>query len=176
MFWSGVVSTREGRRMALFFSGRRHAGENLTQVLKLRAEELQQPIQMCDALSRNLPRDLQTIVSNCLAHARRQFVDVYDRFPEEYRSVLEALKVVYHNDTIAQRDGLSAEQRPRFHQHNSRQTVEDLHAWLRQQFDKKLVEPNSALGAAIRDMLKHWEKLTRFLNTAGAPLPFDFRF
>jgi hypothetical protein len=25
---------------------------------------------------------LATIVANCLAHARRQFVDVYDRFPE----------------------------------------------------------------------------------------------
>jgi len=170
MFTSGVVSTLEGRRMALFFSGRRHAGENLTQVLKLRTEELQPPIQMCDALSRNLPRELQTIVANCLAHARRQFVDVYDRFPDECRYVLEALRVVYHNDTIAQRDGLSAEQRLRFHQHNSRQTIEDLHAWLRRQFDEKLVEPNSALGAAIRYMLKHWEKLTRFLNTAGAPL------
>jgi hypothetical protein len=40
------------------------------------------PIRLCDALSRNLPDEVQTILANCLAHARRRFVDVYDRFPE----------------------------------------------------------------------------------------------
>jgi hypothetical protein len=30
---------------------------------------------MCDALSRNLPAELKTILANCLAHGRRQFVD-----------------------------------------------------------------------------------------------------
>ena len=68
LFTSGVVSTREGRRIALFFSGRRHAGENLAEVLARRAEELPKPIQMCDALSRNLPGELETILANCLAH------------------------------------------------------------------------------------------------------------
>jgi hypothetical protein len=33
-----------------------------------------------------------------------------------------------------------------------------------------LVEPNSALGGAIRYMLNHWEKLTLFLREPGAPL------
>jgi hypothetical protein len=42
--------------------------------------------------------------------------------------------------------------------------------WLQRQFDEKLVEPNSALGAAINYLLKHWEKLTLFLRKAGAPL------
>jgi len=50
LFTSGVVSTREGRRIALFFSGRQHAGENLTDVLAQRAVDLAPPIQMCDAL------------------------------------------------------------------------------------------------------------------------------
>jgi transposase len=47
---------------------------------------------MCDALSRNMATELRTIVANCLAHARRRFVEVIDRFPEECRHVLEALK------------------------------------------------------------------------------------
>jgi hypothetical protein len=71
LFTSGVVALRDGHRVALFFSGRRHVGENLAQVLKHRAEELPPPIQMCDALSRNLPGELQTIVANCLAHVYR---------------------------------------------------------------------------------------------------------
>jgi len=72
LYTSGVVALRDGHRVALFFSGRRHAGENLAQVLAHRAEELPPPIQMCDALSRNLPGELQTILAHCLAHARRQ--------------------------------------------------------------------------------------------------------
>ena len=74
LFTSGLVALRDGRRVALLFSGRRHAGENLAELLQLRAAELPPPIQMCDALSRNLPGELQTILAHCLAHARRRFV------------------------------------------------------------------------------------------------------
>jgi hypothetical protein len=64
LFTSGIVSTREGRRIALFFSGRQHAGENLADVLAHRAATLAPPIQMCDALSRNLPATFQTLLAN----------------------------------------------------------------------------------------------------------------
>jgi hypothetical protein len=167
---SGVVALRDGHQVALFFSGRRHAGENLAQVLRLRAAELPPPIQMCDALSRNLPGELQTIVGNCLAHARRQFVGVYHRFPEPCRYLLEALAVVYRNDADARQRQLSPGARLRWHQDVSQPTMRELHAWLTRQLDEKLTEPNSALGGAIRYMLRHWERLTLFLRQAGAPL------
>lgn len=48
--------------------------------------------------------------------------------------------------------------------------MDRLHDWLGRQFDEKRVEPNSALGGAIRYLLKHWEKLTLFLREPGAPL------
>ncbi len=85
MFTTGIVATGDGHKIALFLSGRQHAGENLKDVLLRHAAELPPPIQMCDALSRNLPGELKTIVANCLAHGRRQFVDEADRFPEECR-------------------------------------------------------------------------------------------
>ncbi|HEY1892419.1 MAG TPA: IS66 family transposase [Steroidobacteraceae bacterium] len=170
LFTSGVVALRDGHRVALFFSGRRHAGENLAEVLKHRAAELPPPIQMCDALSRNLPGELQTIVANCLAHARRRFVDVYDRFPEPCRHLLESLAVVYRNDATARERGLSPEARLRFHQEESGPTMEALHDWLERQLGEKRTEPNSALGGAIGYTLKHWDKLTLFLRQAGAPL------
>ena len=44
MFTSGIVSTKEDRKIALFFSGRQHAGENLADVLTERAESLAAPI------------------------------------------------------------------------------------------------------------------------------------
>lgn len=170
LYTSGVVALRDGHRVALFFSGRQHAGENLARVLQLRARELPPPIQMCDALSRNLPGELQTILAHCLAHARRQFVDVYDRFPEQCRHLLEALAVVYRNDAVARERQLSPEARLEWHQQQSQPTMQELHAWLTRQLDEKLTEPNSALGSAIGYTLRHWDKLTLFLRRAGAPL------
>jgi transposase len=170
LYTSGVVALRDGYRVALFFSGRRHAGENLAQVLKHRAEQLPPPIQMCDALSRNLPGELQTIVAHCLAHARRRFVDVYDRFPEPCRHLLESLAVVYRNDAVARKRRLSPEARLHLHQEASRPMMQELHDWLTRQLDEKRTEPNSALGGAIGYMLRHWDRLTLFLREAGAPL------
>ena len=170
LYTSGVVALRDGHRVALFFSGRRHAGENLARVLKHRAEQLPPPIQMCDALSRNFPGALQTILAHCLAHARRRFVDVYDRFPEPCRHLLESLAVVYHNDAVARERRLSPEERLQFHQGASRPTMDELHDWLGRQLEEKRTEPNSALGGAITYMLKHWDRLTLFLRQAGAPL------
>jgi len=170
LFTTGVVATRGGQRIALFFSGTQHAGENLQDVLRRRAMDLPPPIQMCDALSRNMPKALQTIVANCLAHARRQFVDVHDRFPAECGYVLEAFEAVYRHDALARERGLTADQRLALHQTDSGAVMERLHAWLKRQFDERLVEPNSALGAAIDYLRKHWEKLTLFLRVPGAPL------
>jgi len=169
-FTSGIVSTNEGRRIALFFSGRKHAGENLADVPAQRAETLAPPIQMCDALSRNAPADFKTLLANCLAHGRRQFVEVVDRFPDQCRHVLEVLKEIYRNDAMAREQNLSSEARLRFHQAESGPIMEKLHEWLTLQFDDRLVEPNSALGEAISYLLNHWEKLTLFLRKAGAPL------
>ena len=170
LFTSGIVSTREGRRIALFFSGRKHAGENLADVLAERAKVLAPPIQMCDALSRNLPAEFETVVANCLAHGRRQFVEVVDRFPDECRHVLEVLKEVYKNDALAREQNPSPEARLRFHGGESGPLMKEFQAWCHRQFDDRRVEPNSALGEAISYLLKHWEKLTLFLRTPGAPL------
>jgi transposase len=170
LFTSGVVATLAGVRVALFFSGRQHAGENLSDVLQHRATELETPIQMCDGLARNLPRELDTILSNCLAHGRRNFVEIYDRFPEECRHVIEAFKVIYHNDKVAKMEDMPADARLAWHQTQSRPTMDNLHAWLQRQFDDKLVEANSALGEAINYLLKRWKPLTLFLRKAGAPL------
>ena len=170
MFTSGIVATAQGHKIALFLSGRQHAGENLKDVLVRRAAELPSPIQMCDALARNLPGNLKTLLANCLAHGRRQFVDVADRFPEECRHVLEAFSVVYRNDAIAGQRKLSKEERLLFHQAESGPTMEELHVWLERQFEQRRVEPNSALGGAMSYLLRHWEKLTLFLRVPGAPL------
>jgi len=55
-FTSGIVSIVGAWTIALFFTGWKHAGENIAEVLKQRASGLPAPIQMCDALSRNTPK------------------------------------------------------------------------------------------------------------------------
>ncbi len=173
IFTSGVVSTREGRQIALFFTGRQHAGENLRDVLLERATAMKPPIQMCDALARNLPKmpeTLEVIVSHCLAHARRRFVEVTPNFPEPCRHVLEALGEVYHHDELARQHRLSPEERLLFHQQHSAPVMNQLHPWLTAQLEEKKVEPNSGLGGAIQYLLNHWHRLTLFLRQAGAPV------
>jgi transposase len=173
LFTSGIVSTREGRRIALFFTGRKHAGENFARVLAERAKGLAPPIQMCDALSRNLPKlpeKLEILLGNCNAHARRRFVQVTPNFPQECQFVLESLRDVYRYDAEAEERGLTPEQRLRFHQEHSQPVMDALQAWFLAQFAEKKVEPNSGLGEAIRYCLKRWDRLTLFLREPSAPL------
>jgi len=171
VFTSGIVSTREGREIALFFTGRQYAGENLNDVLKKRDSELGPPIQMCDGLlSRNLPREFEVILSNCNAHARRGFCEVASRFPDECRFVLETLRDVYRNDDLTKKQEMSAEERLAFHKARSGPLMDCLKKWLKEQIDEKKVEPNSALGNAIFYMNNHWTKLIQFLHVPGAPL------
>jgi len=170
VFTSGIVSVTEGRRIALFLTGARHAGENLADVLAHRAAALAAPIQMCDALSRNTPGELATIVANCLAHARRRYVEVADHFPDECRTVLETLREVYRTDAQAREQSLPAEARLRLHQAESAPRMQALEQWLAAQLAERRVEPSSGLGQAIAYMQRHWQKLTLFLRQPGAPL------
>ncbi len=173
VFTTGVVSVSGDHRIAMYFTGRQHAGENLGEVLRQRAAELPPPIQMCDALSRNQPKlstGVQLLLANCMAHGRRQFVDVAGSFPDECRYVLETLGQVYVKDAEARQNDLKADERLAFHQQHSGPLMEHLEHWFEQQFAEKKTEPNSGLGKAITYFQRHWKGLTAFLRVPGAPL------
>jgi transposase len=170
IFTTNLLSEVEGHRIALFMTGHHHAGENLDQLLARRAQEASPPIQMCDALSRNPSKEFKTILGCCLAHGRRQFVDLALDFPAQCQHVLESLGEVYKYDAQAKEQNLSPEARLRFHQEHSQKVMDDLQQWMGEQLEQKRVEPNSGLGQAINYMLKHWTALTLFLRQAGAPL------
>ena len=172
VFTSAIVSSGQGWKIALYFTGRQHAGENIADVLKQRAQQSSPPIQMCDALSRNvpkLPEGVQILLANCLAHGRRQFVEVTANFPNECRYVLETLGQVYGHDAEARERGLTPDERLRLHQERSGPVMDQLHRWLEAQFAQRKTEPNSGLGKAITYLLRHWRPLTLFLRAAGAP-------
>ncbi len=169
-FTSSVLADVESHPVALYFTGWQHAGENLAAVLQQRAQELAPPIQMCDALSRNMSSAGNTILAHCMSHARREFVSVASSFPEECRSVLETLREVYRFDAEAKAQQMNPAQRLGHHQTHSQPHMTQLQTWLQERLDGKHVEPNSGLGEACGYMLKHWEPLTLFLRQAGAPL------
>ena len=140
-------------------------------------EALAAPVQMSDALSRNtsslrgaLPEGVEILLANCLAHGRRQFVEVAANFPEACRYVLEALGDVYKYDAEARAAKLPPQDRLLFHQQHSEPLMKTLQEWMEAQFAQHLVEPNSGLGKAITYFLRHWKGLTAFLRDAGAPL------
>jgi hypothetical protein len=170
IFTTSIVSQVGAQRVALFFTGNQHAGENLDQLLQGRAAGLEKPLQMCDGLSRNRSKEFETIFCNCILHGRRMFVDVVEDFPEECRFVVESLREVYRVDALAKEQKLSDAARLALHQEQSRPVMDELHLWMKEQFDQRKVEPNSGLGQAITYMLKRWEALTRFLEVPGAPL------
>src|SRR4030043_304429 len=119
VFTTGIVSVIDDIRVALYYTGRNHAGENMTELLKERYDDKDPPVQMCDALSRNIPKEFETILCNCLTHGRRQFTDIYDHFPDECRHVIIVFRDVYSFDKIAKEKNMSPDERLLFHQKKS---------------------------------------------------------
>ena len=170
IFTSGIVGKLENHCVSLFFTGRNHAGENLSKVLSHREPERSAPLHMCDGLDRNHPKGHVTVEAQCAVHARRNFVELENSFPQECRRVVESFSAIYRVEAEAKAAGLSPEQRLREHQVRSGPVMEELRAWFTELIDGRKVEPNSGLGGAIAYRQKRWTELTQFLRIPGAPI------
>jgi len=170
LFTTGIVARTAAGPIALFASGRQHAGENLADLLDRRDPALAPPMQMCDGLGRNLPDEHPVVLANCLAHGRRHVVDEVGNHPELCTHLLDEIGKVFKNDATCRREGLTGEARLTFHQRESGPVMADLRAWIEQIFADKRIEPNSGLGGALRYLLTRWDKLTLFLHVADAPI------
>ncbi len=159
-----------GRTICLYFAGRAHAGENLDELLKQREADRAQPLVMSDAQSNNAAMEAEVIRCNCLVHGHRKFMELEGDFPEECRQVIDWLRKVFENEETSRAEGLDADERLVYHQQHSGPIMAQLKIWLKKQFEDREVEPNSSLGKAFQYLLNHWEELTRFLETPGAPL------
>jgi len=167
---TGIVAIVGDLRLALYFTGRRHAGENLAQLLSYRICALPPPILMCDGLSHNEPKDFITILANCLVHGRRKFVDLLLDFPNECSYILQLIQEVYRVEAECVAQALSDEKRLRHHQEHSKPCMDELWKWCHKQISEKLIEPNTRLGKAIKYMIDRKEPLTLFLREPGAPI------
>ena len=170
MFTTALVVRVGERLIALYYSGRAHAGDNLAALLGKREADQEPPLVMSDALSQNDVAAGLVVRCHCLAHGRRQFSDIEEMFPTECRVVIETLKAVFDHEEVAREQAMSPAARLAYHQAYSQPLMNELKVWLDQQINDRLVEPNSALGKAIAYMRTHWETLTRFLHVEQAPL------
>ena len=168
MYTTGVLVDYEDHKIALFINGRQHSGENVNDILKLRAPEKSPIIQMCDALSANLPKGIQTILCNCLSHGFRKFEELVDYCDSKCIFIIQKLSKVFEYDEMTNK--MSPEERLAYHQAHSKPIMDELEQYMRLLLTNKLVEPNSDFGRAIKYMQRHWVKLTKFLTVAGAPI------
>ena len=168
---TGIVAQSAGESqpsIVLYVSGRQHAGENVGELLELRSAEQNPPLQVGDALAANWSHSSAVITVKCLAHARRQFTEIEEMFPEECGHVREEFATVYRYE--AETTGMTPQQRLVHHQLHSAPVLERLRSWIKTQFEQRRVEPNSALGKALAYLQRHWDGLTQFLRFGNAPL------
>jgi hypothetical protein len=165
---TGIGALVGERTIALYYSGRRHTGENLYELLQRRPAHLDLPTIMADAAAKNWTPEFQRIAAKCLQHARKYFKDARPAFHGKCRHVLDKLAEVYKNESVAKE--MTPEQRLAYHRQHSEPIMTELKAWMEQQLASHEVEENDALGKAIRYFLNHYSGLTQFLKTADAPL------
>ena len=168
MYTTGIIAENNGHKIALFLNGQQHSGENVADVLQFR-DPIKGPImQMCDALSANIPKRFKTIVCHCLAHGFRKFSDLVDYFEEECLTIIQKLSLVFEHDELTH--NMSNNERLTYHQKHSKPIMDECFTYMRQLLEEHRIEPNSELGKAIRYMQRHWLTLTRFLTMPGAPI------
>ena len=103
----------------------------------------------------------------CLAHARRKFHDLWVNHQSAVAE--EALKLFGQlYDVEREARELSAEQRQRMRQLQSRPIADKLREWLLLQRQK--VTDGTAIAKAIDYSLGRWEALTRFLDDGALPI------
>ena len=153
-------------KIGLFFTGRKHAGENLDTLLDKRPEELTPPIQQCDG-GNNDPKNHDTELSNCLAHSRRKFYELVEVWPAIVIKVIGWFSEMFVHDNSAP---LDLQQRLQWHQEKSGPIMHQMQGYFKDLVERREVEPNSSLGKAIAYFNNHWDGLTLFLRVAGVPL------
>jgi transposase len=165
---TGIGALIGERVIALYYSGRRHTGENLYQLLEQRPAHLDIVRVMADGAAKNWTPQFQSIVCKCLQHARKYFKDARPAFHYQCQHVLDKLAEVYQNDAATK--AMTADARLAYHQEKSLPVMDELKEWMEQQLATHTVEENDACGKAIKYFLDHYEGLTQFCRVSSAPL------
>jgi transposase len=172
---TAMVSTYGTYSIYLFYTSQRSGGKEVSRLLKPR--EVESPfITMTDAAKSNELSDSdetllsRLIVAYCLVHGRRKFHELLEVFPQQCQFVIECIAEIYRHEAHCKQSHYSPRKRLDYHQTHSTPIMGALKTYLTNLWLYGGVEHNSALGNAVRYMLKRWEALTRFLHVEGCPM------
>jgi transposase len=168
LFTTGMVIEYGEWKIALYQSGRKHAGENAAELLAKRPQEMAPINKMSDGSNMNNSPKMTANLLNCLTHARAKFKKIEGTFTEACQHVIANIAAVYDFDE--QTATMTKEQRLEYHKKYSLPIMEKLRQWMVEQFEEKVVEPNDALGCAFDYFLDRFAELTQFTRILGAPL------
>ena len=175
MYTTGILShlkSDEGLplQIALFFSSRKTAGENLDEVLSHRSELMDMIIQMSDALPASKPKKAKTKRCLCLSHAYRKFEEIENYWHEECEFVMKKMGKVFEHERWTKGLCMTPKERLDYHQTNSKPIMDELEPWFDEQIEEEIIDPNSSLGKAIQYCRNHWFEFTLFLRIENAPI------
>ena len=160
-----------GQNIVLYLTDEKQAGHHVDSILSRRELDSGLVIYKCDGLAGNKVSDTAPVIlTYCLDHARRKFVELEKTFPKESKHVIDALKLVYKADAEAKKAKMTDQERLLYHQTHSKEVMENLGKWMLELRDSGKVEENGELANAINYSLKRWSGLTEFLHTPGVPL------
>lgn len=112
----------------------------------------------------------QMRLANCWAHALRKFSGIEENFPTQCRRILNWIGKLYEieDQVPGPFPGDEAAQRLRLQlrQEMSKPILQEIRTWA----ETEVGLPRSALGKAIKYMLKRWTALTRFVDDPLIPL------
>ena len=168
-FTTGMISVHNDHRVALFVTDENIAGKTFAPVFALRYKALPEPYIMMDALTANIPEEIEKglyTLCYCIVHARRNFYDLGDGYDDLVDFVIDSVSTLYDNDKKTK--SMNEVERLAYHQKHSQQIMDDLKAHL--ELYKKDFEPNSSAGKAIDYILKRWTEMTQFLRYGDTPL------
>ncbi len=165
-----IATQNDGQEIVLFKTNIGHSGEWIDEVLAARQLGLPTPIVMSDALSSNTPQSTISETSLCNAHSRRKFVDVINNFPEEVNHFIDVYAKIWQNNTHADDEKMSHQERLAYHKKHSLPVMLELQTWCEAQLKSSQTEENNGLGNAIKYFLKHFSGLSAFCRIEGATL------
>jgi transposase len=170
---TGYIAKFDAGKICLFASGLHHAGEIFEQLNKARTTE-EQVILMVDAAPSNTCKiknmDVEVVQANCNSHAVRKFKELETNavYEEHVSQILELYRAAFSTER-ALADKSPAEKLAMHKQHSLPKLLA-IKEKIQKDFEERIIEPNSPLGAAYKYYLNHFEKLTAFCRHEGAPL------
>lgn len=113
----------------------------------------------------NAIRKSETIrVQHCWAHARREFFERWDDYPEECNRALDFIDLIFEIEASAK----TFDELKTLRQTDIKFVCEQFHAWCLETKTRFL--PSEGISKAIEYSLKFWPELTLFLSDLSVPI------